>query len=603
MSLFNRKSTQPSVWLLVLLCLFTFFWRLGSVPLFDLDEGLYVACSRQMVLSGDYVTPRLNTHQSIPPYTTPTPFFEKPIMVYWLSAGAQRLFGTVEWAARLPVATLSLFTTLLIAYMGSWWFGRRAGFFAGVLYAIAPMTIVDARQMTTDALLVFWLLLTFFAFTRLTGVGKSPELTARARGGYVFLFWMGCSCALLTKGAVGLLLPGLIIGIYWMRSLSERGKERLREAWGKLQCLKPLLGFVFLFLIAAPWHIVIAQHGERDQEGNTFIQEYIVRQHIGRFRGSDKVHNAPVYTYVGYFLMGFFPWASFAPVAFRRRLPAIGNEPDPHDTPQEGDAHLFLLVWFWTIFIFFSLSAAKLPTYIVPIYPAAALLLGRWFNRTLEGGADRALQVGTFIAVIVTGLMRVGVELSPRFARPGNPVPLDVLTIGRHATSVLMAGSLIAWLCLLWIRRTHHARRLGIAVMAVTMFAFSGLMITEGYGFLGRGVLGPYQRLASRANAEAEQGTPVIYYQVDPRRPSMLFYSTYAPYEWKKRPLSPMLLPLLLKSPKTGVLVITKQEEYHKFLIAEIGQQPELKMEFVAEEGVGQEGWVLAHIRLQKERR
>ncbi len=596
MSLFNRNSTQPSIWLLVIICAFTFFWRLGSAPLFDLDEGLYVSCSRQMVLSGDYVTPRLNTRQSVPPYASPTPFFEKPIMVYWLSAGAQRLFGISEWTARLPVALLSLGATLLVAYMGSQWFGRRAGFFAGVLYALAPMTIVDSRQMTTDALLVFWLLLVLFAFTRLLGVGKSPKLSARGEWGYAALFWFAIASALLTKGAVAILLPGLIILIFLGMTTKERGFEKWKRVGRRLKSLKLVFGLILLALIAAPWHFAIAQRGERDMDGRTFIQEYIVRQHIGRFRGSDKVHNAPPYTYIGYFLMGFFPWGSFAPVAFRRRLP------DGEHDSKEDEPYLFLLVWFWTIFVFFSLSAAKLPTYITPIYPAAGLLLGRWFNRSLEGGADRALRGGMFLAVFVTIGMRIGVELSPRFARPGNPVPLDVLTLGRHATDILMVGSFLAWFCLLWITRTRHARRLGIAIMAVTMFLFTGLFVTEGYAFLSRSVLGPYQRLAQQANALAAQGVPVVYYQVDPRRPSMLYYSTYAPYERKERPLSPLLLPLLLQNPKTGVLVITKEQEYRKRLLAEISGQAELQMELMARDGAGQEGWVLTRITLKNGR-
>lgn len=596
MSLFNRNSTQPSVWLLVVICFFAFFWRLGSVPLFDLDEGLYVSCSRQMVLSGDYVTPRLNTRQSVPPYASPTPFYEKPIMVYWLSAGAQRLFGISEWAARLPVALLSLCATLLVAYMGTWWFGRRAGFFAGVLYALAPMTIADARQMTTDALLVFWFLLAFFAFTRLMGIGKSPPLSAKGRWGYATVFWLGIAAALLTKGAVAILLPALIFLIYLGMTAQERGVERWKQVWRRLKSLKLVYGIALLFLVAAPWHIAIAQRGERDMDGRTFVQEYVVRQHIGRFRGGDKVHNAPIYTHVAYFLIGFFPWGSFAPVAFRRKLPSAEH------APEENDSHLFLLVWFWTIFVFFSLSAAKLPTYITPVYPAAALLLGRWFNRSLEGGADKALLRGTLLAVFVTAGMRIVVELSPRFARPGNPVPLDVLTLGRHATTLLMAGSVLAWFCLLWLKRTHHARRLGIAIMATTMFLFAGLFITEGYAFLGRDVLGPYQRLAKMANDLATAGTPVIYYQVDPRRPSMLYYATYAPYERKQRPLSPLLLPLLLQNPKTGVLAITKEQEYQKTLLNEIGGQAALKMELLAQDGAGQEGWVLTRITLKEGR-
>src|SRR5437868_4466965 len=101
---------------LVMLCLFLFFWRLGSVRLFDMDEGFYVSCARQMVVTGDWITPRLNVRPHDRPNQTTIPFFEKPILTYWVAAAAFRAFHISEGSARIPAASASLAATLLVVW-------------------------------------------------------------------------------------------------------------------------------------------------------------------------------------------------------------------------------------------------------------------------------------------------------------------------------------------------------------------------------------------------------------------------------------------------------------------------------------------------------
>src|SRR5690349_14806642 len=109
---------------LALLCLFLFFWRLGSARLFDMDEGFYVTCARVMAISGDWVTPRLNVRPHSNPAETTVPFYEKPILTYWAAASSFKLFGISEQSARLPAAVASLMATFLIVWAGSRWIGR-----------------------------------------------------------------------------------------------------------------------------------------------------------------------------------------------------------------------------------------------------------------------------------------------------------------------------------------------------------------------------------------------------------------------------------------------------------------------------------------------
>jgi 4-amino-4-deoxy-L-arabinose transferase-like glycosyltransferase len=634
-------------WSVVILCLFLFFWRLGGVPLFDLDEALYVTSSRQMVLSGDYVTPRLNSRPLDRPTEQVAPFFEKPILVYWACAASLRAFGMSEGAARLPVALAALLTTGLVAFAGTRWFGRRAGLLAAVVYATAPMTLVDARQMTTDGLLVLWFtiaLLTFFELHSHHALRRQfltyalfPHRLSRIPLLLTLVFWLACGMAVLTKGAVGLLIPFLVISAYLLfdrlaalagwgdgQGLRFRiaGKVRSLAHWAAgLRALRPLLGLLVVVVVAAPWHLAIWRTKDRDAEGRTWTQEYIVRQHIGRFKGLDTVHNAPLPSYFVYFLFGFFPWACFAPAAFRRSPPAIPDAAPPRlpqrkilgfrlqvSTPEalleEGlsarTSHIvattdFLRVWFWTIFLFFTIGAAKLPTYIVPCYPAAALLTSLWLDRALRE-QRRALQGGTLAAAITAGILVVGGLLAPHLVPPDRPIPAEMAAAIRHITFLLLIGCGSAWACLRWRGQEERGRKAGIGILVATMVGLIALGTSEGYRVAERYVLGPYQHAAAAAQKDAAAGTPVIFYHIIPRRPSMLYYGGYSPLERKEEPLLPFLKQQLA-APTFTVDVVTAGDVYDGEVQQELAHSPDVTATLIDREGTERGGWVLVRFR------
>ncbi len=645
----RRPMRRLPEWGVVILCLFLFFWRLGGVPLFDLDEALYVTGARQMVLSGDIVTPRLNSRPLQRPDEQVVPFFEKPILVYWACAASLRTFGMSEGAARLPVALAALMTTGLVAFAGTRWFGRRAGLLAAAVYATAPMTLVDARQMTTDGLLVLWFTMAMLAFYELQSrhaqrgqpltYALFPHRFSRIPLLITITFWVACALAVLTKGAVGLLLPTLVIGAYllfdrfaalagWGDTQGFRiriiGRLRGFAQWsGGVKRLRLLLGLLIVVALTAPWHLAIWRTRDRDAEGRTWTQEYIVRQHIGRFKGLDTVHNAPLPSYFVYFLFGFFPWACFAPAAFRRSgLPAAGGDgkprrPDrkivgfrlqvsaPETLIAEGlspkAAHTiattdFLRVWFWTIFLFFTIGAAKLPTYIVPCYPAAALLTGLWLDRALRE-ARKSLECGALAATITAGALVVGAMLAPRLVPTDRPIPAEMVAAVRHITLLLLLGCGAAWICLHWRGQGERGRKAGVALLMATMVGLIALGTSEGYSVAERYVLGPYQRAAAAAHRDAVAGVPVVFYHIIPRRPSMLYYGGYAPLERKEEPLLPFLR-LQLKAPTFAADVVTAGDIYAGELQKELAQAPDITATVLDQEGTERGGWVL--LRLSK---
>lgn len=551
---------RPALMGLFVLCLLLFGLRLGSVPLFDLDEALYVTCARQMVLGGDWVTPLLNSRPPYDPSLPTVPFFEKPIFVYWAAAGSMRLFGISEWAARLPVLLAALALTGAIVWAGSRIFrSPRAGLLAGLVYATVPMTLLDARQMTTDGLLVLWFAVALGAFWRRKG----------------WLFWAMCALCILTKGIVGLLLPLLIIGIH--TALEKRRARRSNLALSTSPRWKSLLslsGLIMFLAIVVPWHYAIAQTDHRDANGRTWRQEYVVRQHVGRFKGMDQVHNLAAPAYIGFFLIGFFPWSCFALAAFRvpKSAPELNEEIAPETEESSNEAHRFLLVWFWTIFLFFSASAAKLPTYIVPAYPAAALLLGRWLDR-VEPARRRSLIRGAIGCVVTSGLLLGAISMAPRFIPKTSPLPEGVLFLVQMLMAILLVGSVVS--CWLFFRKQKTA---GIGALAAMMTVMLGVGVTHGYNVAAQNVMRPFQQPAEDANTAANQGVPILFYNIIPRRPSMLFYSAYSPIETRETPLVPFLRSKL-SADTPEVQIITSAETLKTSLLTEFANAPDMTIE------------------------
>lgn len=582
--------------LLLVLALVLFFWRLGAVPLFDLDEGLYAACARQMVLHGDWITPRLNSHPPLDPSASTTPFFEKPILVYWAGAGAMRLFGLSPFAARLPSALASLLTVFLVWWFAREGFGQRAAAFAALTYLLAPLTLVDARQLTTDALLTLWFTL------MMVGCCRCFQLTSpahnRARLGWALLTWAAFALSVLTKGAAGA-LPFFVVALYLLfNRIALHIKTRkgfslhfllqlrpLRTLGNFSKRLFPLPGVLLFLLIAAPWHYLIWRAGGRDELGHTWFQEYILRQHLGRFRGLDKVHDMPLPSYIVFFLIGFFPWACFSLAAFRVQNVPFAQKP----------LFRYLLFWFWVVFGLFSLASAKLPSYIAPLYPAAAILTGRWLDVGLENQTLsflKSLQRGALTALCIAILLLVAALVGPYFVPRNAPVAPAIARVALHATSLLVVGMLAALLLF-----GYRQLKQGLAALVVTMVLVVVLGCTEGYHAAAVSVLNPYQLLAKEANTDAARGIPIVYYHIIPRRPSMLFYANYSPYEHKEVPLFPWLTKTIPPS-IPQVEVITSAHTWLHALSAEVASR-HLTAKVLRWRGKALGGWVLLRIELK----
>ncbi len=304
------------------------------------DEARYAEIPREMLAAQDLVTPRLNG----------VPYFEKPPLLYWLNAASLRLFGETPWAARLPTRLAGLGTVLLLIFglAGPW--GMETGLAAGIFYLSSPLGFSLSRVNLTDGPLTFFFAATLFA----ARAALLRRESGRPAAGLAALAGIAAAGAFLTKGLVGIVLPG---GILLAWCLATR---RLRSLGSLL--LSPAIP---LFLLAAaPWFFLT----ERRNPG--FLRFFFIHEHLQRFATPAAHREGPIYYFVLIFLGGFLPALPFFFSGLRGLRGAargLAGEPDT----------LFFFLWFCVVFLFFSLSSSKLAPYLLPLFPAAAALAAR----------------------------------------------------------------------------------------------------------------------------------------------------------------------------------------------------------------------------------
>lgn len=374
----DRKFLQKeSVFIsaLITVCLVLFFFKLGDRALWDIDEGMHAATSKDMVLSGDWLTPQYNGEK----------FYDKPPLHNWLVAISFMIFGFTEFAARLPAALLGMGCVMVTYMMGRQIFGPTAAFLSALVLATSAEFFILSRVVVHDISLAFCITLALALFY----LGYNNEKHRRS------LFLLGYAAmgfAVLAKGPVGVLLPVMIIGLFLIFKRQLRFFKHMQVGWGVL----------ILLAVAAPWYILITL---KDPD---YVSYFFIEQNLANFFSKQVRHPEPIYFYIPVLMAGMFPWSTFLPFALFRGFRARGTTYD--------DGKLFALIWFAAIFIFFSLASSKLGTYILPLFPPAALLVGAFLHDLLNG-SSRGLDKGIFYSylplVIILPLALIYIILFP----------------------------------------------------------------------------------------------------------------------------------------------------------------------------------------------
>ncbi len=335
---------------LTLLAISICFFKLGGYLVFDVDEAVFSEASREMVVTGDVITPTYNFE----------PRYDKPILFYWAMSGAFKLFGVSEFSARFTSAGLGFLLVLTTFVFVRRFNGFKAALWSSLALLLNLEFFVYSHSAVTDMTLAFFISGALFsAYGAIKTGDRRLYLTA----------WVSSALAMLTKGAIGLLFPLSITFIYLLIKKDFAGIKKF---------LNPLYVIIFL-LIAMPWFLI-----EYHVRGWEFFDAFIIKHHIHRFTGVISSHGGPPYFYVLILLAGFFPWVTHLPEAIIKGFKEIKQH------TEDNDIFLFTTIWLIFIFIFFSISKTKLPNYIFPAIPACSVLAGVLISGHISRGRGRS---------------------------------------------------------------------------------------------------------------------------------------------------------------------------------------------------------------------
>jgi 4-amino-4-deoxy-L-arabinose transferase-like glycosyltransferase len=342
------------------------FALLFGRPLYDPDEGRYAEIPREMLSGGDWVIPHLNG----------LVYLEKPPLQYWITAASFRLFGQGEATARLWTGVSGFLALLVVWSLGRRLWGIEAGDKALALLSGSILFVLLGHQLTLDMALCFFLTSSLAAFL----LAQMERTNPRAGGAWMLACWLAMALAVLTKGLIGVLIPGFTLTAYvlWQRDFAVLRGLNLR------------FGLPLFAAVAAPWFVLA---GRANAE---FFQFFFIREHFLRYLTPIEERGEPWWFFVPVLLVGVLPWATQAVAAllagWRRTLP-----PGRFDPAR--------VLWIWSVFVlaFFSASHAKLIPYILPALPSLALLCAdpKWGSGRRHVNAGALLSAAFGCGVLV----------------------------------------------------------------------------------------------------------------------------------------------------------------------------------------------------------
>jgi 4-amino-4-deoxy-L-arabinose transferase-like glycosyltransferase len=429
-----RRETRA--WALLLLaCGIVWFAVLGARPLFNPDEGRYAQIPAEMLATGDFTVPHLDG----------LVYLEKPPLQYWATAMSLAAFGHHEWAARLVTATAAVVALAFLYALGRRAWSAERGLVAAAMGASMLLYVFMGQLMTLDMLLSCCLTIATVAFCRAQLERERDAARSRA---WMLGCWAAMAAATLTKGLIGIVLPGAVLVLYTLL-------QRDRAAWRHLELLRGLALYLALVL---PWFVLV----ERAHPGA--FDFLIVREHFQRYL--TRMHDR--YQPWWYFLMivaaGSLPWLPQAARAlltgWRRQRPY--GEFDP--------ARVLWVSAAFTL-LFFSLSDSKLAPYVVPVLPPLALL-----GAARGPGARADLQLAAVLQIALGALLAAAIVVYGH--RPLSGDPAWTYATLRPWVAALAAVLVVGGAAALALarRRTGTAMRL----VAATGFAFALALLAGG---------------------------------------------------------------------------------------------------------------------------
>lgn len=468
------KLTTKQLWWLLISIAVIWFANLEYRTLIKPDEGRYAEIPREMVASGDWVTPRLNDLK----------YFEKPPLQYWATATAYTVFGEHQWTSRLWAALTGFAGLFLVWFAGLRLFGREAAGYAALLLCSSLLYALMAHINTLDMGVTFFITLGIFALL----LAQTETNVVRQRN-WMLAAWAGMALAVLSKGLMGIILPGTAVFLYCL----------VQRDFTVLKRMHWLSGMAVFLLITGPWFYLVMQANPE------FFDRFFIYEHYTRFTTKDLGRYQPWYYFVPILLAGALPWTvlmfdSLRTVFFGK---GVGKSFDPAR---------FLLIWAIFIYVFFSISGSKLPSYLLPMFPALALLMGRRISEIRE----RVLfwQIAPVVPVALV-FLALGMSVG-KFADTPNQIELYPHYSAWLVTAalILLVG-LLGGMALLW-----RGKKLPAVLLISVATLLAAQIGVSGYNTVARERSAKH--IAEAIHAEVKPDIP--FYSVGTYEQTLPFY-------------------------------------------------------------------------------
>ena len=395
---------------MLIVAVFIMFFQLGSYPLLDPDEPVYAQTAREMLASGDLLSPRIYGEY----------WYDKPPMYYWLVAAASTLFGAGEFASRFPSALLAVVGSVYLYLSVS----RLLSIRAGVLSALVLTTSLEyfylGKAAVTDMTLTFCIMGSLLSFIERR----------------YMLFYLFAALAVVVKGPIGLFFTGAIAFLYLL----------LTQRWKELARMSILPGIIVFTAVSAPWYLLMAHF-----HGAVFIDTFFGFHNVTRFTSPEHASGAVWYYFIPVLLVGFFPWTA---ILFQSVWTALTSN------RKERPILFFFMIWAVVVFVFFSISATKLVSYILPMFPALAVIVGWYLDQALEYGREKPRITWIIVLTILSAGMIWGL-----FKALDTMPYLEAGVLGCSAVVLVLAT---ASSLLIWRRKIGSA--VGVQVVSMMLF-------------------------------------------------------------------------------------------------------------------------------------
>lgn len=321
-----------------------YFIFLGSYPLTIPDEGRYSDIVRIMLQSGNYVTPLLNG----------IPFLDKPPLYFWIQTFFARLIGLNEWGLRLWPVIIAVIGCIATYLAGRRLFNRRTGWLGAIILGTNLLYFVMAHVANIDLTVAIFISISLLL--SLIALEKTEQNTR-----YFYLAYLFAALAILTKGLIGIVFPAMIIGL-WILILNQ---------WKTIKQMHLFTGMLLIVVICAPWFI-LAEH-----ENPGFLHYFFYTQQVYRYVATEFNSHYGAWFYPALILIGTLPWTFSVVPALIRKTKLTWQSPQRHRK------QLFLLIWVISITVFFSIPISKPLSYILPVFPAIALITASYLDHQL----------------------------------------------------------------------------------------------------------------------------------------------------------------------------------------------------------------------------